>query len=597
MRGSTAALIYSVRTALGTASLVLATWYGALVWIHAKTLTGPAASWIAGAAAFTALAFLGCGLRWLRRPPREQMADACVAGVAFTVLANDALYLFFFPEPQFLHALAAVLVGGGLLLVSRVWFGVVSAGVAAVLLATIARSGTTEGWAQPAILLTTSGALAVVIHVWRGAYLKRLDVLSRESEGRRLELERSVTALELEVAERERLQAELLKTQNFESLGRMAGGVAHDFNNLLLIILAHAELARSDLSDTAPASRSLDEVIRATGRASLLTGQLLSYAGQGQVRLEPLKLNLLVRGTADMVRESLPSLASLELDLAGADPTVEGDPGQLQQIVLNLLLNAGEALSESGGAIRVRTGVDRLDRAEAHRLEPPGDRSPGEYACLEVRDTGRGIAPEDHSRIFDPFFTTKHQGRGLGLAAALGIARSHGGGFVIESAPEEGACFRLLVPTARGSFKDAGHAPVATSLEGRAILVVDDEAAIRSFARRVLEDAGCTVYEASSGDEALETAGRLRVLDAVVLDMTMPGRSSRETFALLREARPSLPVLLSSGYEVEQSAKHLVRETRAGFLQKPYRTEKLVAALGELLDLAGGRARAPTRSA
>jgi signal transduction histidine kinase/CheY-like chemotaxis protein len=592
MRVSTAALIYSVRTALGAAALILGTWYAALVWIHARTVMGPASSWIAGAAALTAVVFIGCGLRWLHRPPPERIADACVVGISFGVLANDGLYLFFFPEPQYLHGLAALLVAGGLFLVSRVWFGMLAAGVVAVVLFAVARSGATEGWAQPAILLATSGALAVVIHVWQRAYLKRLEFLRRESEGRRLELERSVTALEIEVAERERLQTELLKTQNLESLGRMAGGVAHDFNNLLLIILAHAELARSDLPDTAPARGSLDEVITATERAALLTGQLLSYAGRGEVRLEPLQLNELVRGTVDMVRESLPSRTIFELDLAEADLTVEGDPGQLQQIVLNLLLNAGEALSESGGAIRVRTGVDRLDRAEAHQLEPPEDRLPGRYACLEVRDTGRGIAPENRSRIFDPFFTTKREGRGLGLAAALGIARSHGGGFAIESAPDSGSCFRLLMPTARGNSRGAEPAPVATSLSlaGRAILVVDDEQPIRSFARRVLEDCDCTVYEASNGDEALEAARALSVLDAVVLDMTMPGRSSRETFARLREARPSLPVLLSSGYEAEQTAQQLIREPNVGFLQKPYPVAKLVAMLGTLLDGAGGRA-------
>jgi two-component system cell cycle sensor histidine kinase/response regulator CckA len=291
-----------------------------------------------------------------------------------------------------------------------------------------------------------------------------------------------------------------------------------------------------------------------------------------------------------MVRESLPSRTFFELDLAAADLTVEGDPGQLQQIVLNLLLNAGEALPESGGAIRVRTGIDRLDRAEAHQLEPLEDRPPGRYARLEVRDTGRGLAVENRSRIFDPFFTTKRQGRGLGLAAALGIARSHGGGFAIESAREQGSCFRLLIPTAKGNSRGAEQAPVATSLAGRAILVVDDEGPIRSFARRVLEDCGCTVYEASNGDEALETACGPSVLDAVVLDMTMPGRSSRETFAQLREARPSPPALLSSGYEAEQTAQHLVRQPNAGFLQKPYAVAKLVATLGTLLDGAGGRA-------
>ncbi|MCP4004582.1 MAG: response regulator [bacterium] len=584
MPGSTIAHTYSVRTTLGTGALILGLWYALLIWIQARTLPAGPAFWISGACAITALVLIGCGLRWIQRPPPERLVDACVGGICFGILANDTLFLTFYPEPQFFHGLGAVVVGGGLFLTSRVWFGALLTSVAAVVALSVARSDATEGWGNPGVLLATCGALALIIHVWRSAFVKRLEALGRESEDRRVELERNVATLEFEVQERERLQAELLKTQNLESLGRMAGGVAHDFNNLLMIILGHAELAHAGLSATASVRGNLDEVIQAAERASLLTGQLLSYAGGGRVSLEPLELNTVVHQAVEIVRESLSSDARIEFHLAERDLMVAGDPGQLQQIVMNLLLNAGEALSGKPGLIRVCSSNEQLDRVEAFQLDPPEDRSAGHYACLEVSDTGRGIPQEDHSRIFDPFFTTKSQGRGLGLAAALGIARGHGGGFTLESAPKRGSRFRLFIPESEENSRKAEYQPVAGSLTGRAILVVDDEEAIRSFVRRVLEDFGCTIHEASNGEEALETARGLSELDAVVLDMTMPGLSSRTTFKRFREAHPCAAILLTSGYEAERAASQLVREPDVSFLRKPYVGAELAAILGVLLD-------------
>ncbi len=577
-------MVSSVRSALGAAALAIGAWYAALVWIHSRTVDAPASWWICGAAALTAAVLMGIGFRWIRQPPRQPSVDACVLGLGIATLANTAIYLFLFPEPQYLHALALVLIGGSFFLTSSIFLGALGAGVVAVVATTVARSESAEEWAQSAIMLTTSGVLAIVIHIWRRLYMDRLGALQLDNENRQLELERSIETLELEVAEKERLQETLLKTQNLESLGRMAGGVAHDFNNLLLIILGHAEFARRDLPESSAAQGDLAEVITAAERAALLTGQLLSYAGGSRLDDEPLDVNELVRATLALVEASLPASASLTCDLHPAQSTVRGDAAQLQQIVMNLLLNAGEALPDSGGQISVRTSMEVLDRAAAGQLEPPESRPAATFVCIEVRDTGAGIAEEDQIHVFDPFFTTKPQGRGLGLAAALGIARSHGGGFSVDSDLGRGSCFRLFLPASMDRVRDAGREDDLPFLAGRRILVVDDEAAIRSFVRRVLESRGCFVEEASDGEKALERAAAVTGLDGVVLDMTMPGLSGSETYIRLRERWPSLPVLLSSGYEEERAAEGLIREPATAFLRKPYPNASLVEALAGILE-------------
>jgi len=383
--------------------------------------------------------------------------------------------------------------------------------------------------------------------------------------------------------ERERLEARIRQAERLASLEVLAGGVAHDFNNLLVGILGNVALARDDLGSPATAAADLDAVEEAAQRAADLSRQLLAFAGRGRFAAEPVALNAVARHALAAVRGSVGSRIELEQRLAPDLPPVEGDASQLGQVVLELLHNAAEAL-EGAGRIRVSTflevGSDVDDREGfaadatwAGGRAPPG---PGPFAVLEVRDEGPGMDLGTAERIFEPFFTTKFAGRGLGLAAALGIVHAHGGGLQVWSAPGAGTRVRAVLPVAaEGSRPDPAEpsAPASPSAPGR-VLVVDDEAVVRSLLRRTLEAEGFAVMEAASGDEALElldAAGSSALPDAVLLDLTMPGRDGGAVLREIRARHAALPVALMSGYAPEDVMRALRGQRPDAFLEKPFR--------------------------
>jgi len=401
--------------------------------------------------------------------------------------------------------------------------------------------------------------------------------------------------------ERERLEARIRQAERLESLEVLAGGVAHDFNNLLVGILGNVALARDEMGSPAAAAADLDAVEEAAQRAAELSRQLLAFAGRGPFAAEPVDLNALVRRALDTMRAAVASPVELEERLVPDLPPLEGDASQLGQVVLELLRNAAEAL-EGPGRIRVSTTVEAGsdgDGPERFASEgtwaggraPPG---PGPFAVLEVRDEGPGMDLATAERIFEPFFTTKFAGRGLGLAAALGIVHAHGGGLQIWSAPGAGTRVRAVLPVAAEvSRPDEAEvsAPASPSGPGR-VLVVDDEAVVRSLLRRTLGADGFAVIEAASGDEALElldAADSPAGPDAVLLDLTMPGRDGGAVLREIRARHPALPVALMSGYAAEDVVHALRGQRPDAFLEKPFRPGDARAVVRRMLGAAPTR--------
>jgi PAS domain S-box-containing protein len=383
-----------------------------------------------------------------------------------------------------------------------------------------------------------------------------------------------------DVDDRQRLEEQLRQAQKLESLGVLAGGVAHDFNNLLVGILGNASLALENLSANNPARSMLRDVIAASETASHLTRQLLAYAGKGRFVVEPVDLSDLIRQITTLVQASIPKNVQLRLELQNRLPCVEGDLSQLQQLVMNLVINGAEAIPEGRrGTMTIVTGVEDVDRDYIQSALTSSEINPGQYVTLEVQDSGIGMTEDVISRIFDPFFTTKFTGRGLGLAAVLGIVRGHKGAIKVYSTPGQGTTFRLLFPATDEAVQPV---PDQTSEEERRgsemVLVIDDESVVRRTAKAMLERYGYTVVLAENGQEGVDLFRVLADKVAVVLlDMTMPVRSGEETFRELKLIRPEVRVILSSGYNEVEAIRRFTGKGLAGFLQKPYSA----AALGE----------------
>ncbi|MBM4392248.1 MAG: PAS domain-containing protein [Deltaproteobacteria bacterium] len=394
----------------------------------------------------------------------------------------------------------------------------------------------------------------------------------------------AVMGVALDVTERRRLEAQqvearLQRAQRMEALGALAGGIAHDFNNLLVGMVGNASLALLKLPDGAAARPDIERLLAAAERAADLTRQMLAYSGKGRFVVEPVDIGCLVRETVDLLRSSLPRRAQLGVHVLESLPPVDADATQVRQVVMNLLTNAGEALPEAGGDVQVHVSAVTVEPG-AQEGNFGDEVVPGPYVCVEVADTGSGMDEATRRRMFDPFFTTKTNGHGLGLAAALGIVRGHHGAIRVYSEPGRGTTVRVLLP--------AGHAPATVesrpSIDAETVMVIDDEPAVRDFARAVLEFHGYHVLEAQDGREAVSLFGAHRDrVGLVLLDLTMPGMDGEETFHELRALKPSVRVLLSSGYDEQQATSRFTGLGLAGFLRKPYRAEQLMAQVRERL--------------
>jgi CheY-like chemotaxis protein len=335
-----------------------------------------------------------------------------------------------------------------------------------------------------------------------------------------------------------------------------------------------------------PARESIKQIQRSAQRAEELTKQMLAYSGRGHFIVKPVDLTEMTRNLERPLRAAIPKRIALRFDLNAGLPPVNADMAQAQQIVTNLLSNASDAIGENVGEIVVKTGVMRCDREyfrEAGLGEP---LAPGEYVYIEVGDTGCGMDAKTLERMFDPFFTTKFTGRGLGLAAVLGIVRGHHGAIKVTSALGQGTTFRILFPPCAAPVPappPPGDSAAQWKGEGT-ILVVDDEEMIRNLSRKVLERAGFQVLLAANGAEGVEVfrehANRIA---AVLLDMTMPGMNGRDAFAAMSAIREDVCVILTSGYSEEEAFRQFGNTGLAGFVQKPYQGKQLIAMLRNLL--------------
>jgi PAS domain S-box-containing protein len=378
--------------------------------------------------------------------------------------------------------------------------------------------------------------------------------------------------------EAEASEAGARHVQKLESIGVLAGGIAHDFNNLLHVVLGNADLARLHLSTDSPAREHHDEVVRATERAAELTQQLLAYSGRGAVERRHLDLSEEVREMATLLRTAISKQAGLVWDLATDLPAISAGPTQVRQIVMNLLTNASDALGDASGTITLRTG-----RAE----DPRAGSGTHDFVFLEVTDTGCGMDAGTLQRIFDPFFSTKFSGRGLGLAAVMGIVESHHGHIRIRTAPGDGTTFRILFP-AVGAPADDIERPRTSGADWRGrgtVLLAEDEEGVREVVGRMLERMGFRVLPAQDGMAALEALDRSGgAITAVLLDVSMPRMGGSEVLRRIRETRPDLPVILMSGYTEQEVASKLLNgdQSATGFLQKPFLPEDLASVLRHL---------------
>jgi len=397
---------------------------------------------------------------------------------------------------------------------------------------------------------------------------------------------RDVTALRQAEEERRKIENKLLETQKLESLGVLAGGIAHDFNNLLTGVIGYASLARSEISDSSPLVHYLEQIDAASMRAADLCKQMLAYAGKGRFEVRNINFTDLVRETTHLLRISVGKDVALNFNLASGLPAILADATQLRQIVMNLVINASEAIGGKGGIINVTTGLLHLNaRYLADTFLAP-DLPEGDYVFLEISDTGCGMSQETLAKIFDPFFTTKFTGRGLGLAAVLGIIRGHKGSLKVYSEPGKGTTFKVLLPCTPGAveYVTAVDREMELWRGSGSVLVVDDELIVRKIAAEMLESMGFTVLQAQDGHEGVECfSAHAREIRAVLLDLTMPGLDGEGTFRELRLLRPDVRVLLTSGFNEQEAINRFIGKGLAGFLQKPFKLESLRARMKEIL--------------
>ncbi len=403
-----------------------------------------------------------------------------------------------------------------------------------------------------------------------------------------------VTAQKVAEEDRRRLEVQMQHAQKLESLGVLAGGIAHDFNNLLVGVLGNVSVALADVPPGSDTHELLTDIELAARRAAELTTQLLAYAGKGRFSLQPIDLSAAVRETSSLLHSAISKRATLSLDLAADLPVMTGDGTQVRQVIMNLLTNASEALEEKPGEIALRTGCMDADREYLAECLAADETGPGAFVYVEVADTGIGMSADTLSRIFDPFFSTKFTGRGLGLAATLGIVRGHHGALHVRSAPGAGTVIRILLPaTATRASEVSPVAEVVTGERAGTILLVDDDPFVREVATRMLERSGYRVIGAVDGDDGLRQFDVAEgEITAMIVDVTMPILSGTDMLAELRRRGKTVPVVLASGYSSESLASPIEGEQFPVFVQKPFVTRDLLAGIDAAL---ARRAAAPAQ--
>ena len=389
-----------------------------------------------------------------------------------------------------------------------------------------------------------------------------------------------------DITDRRQLEEQFRQAQKMEAIGQLAGGVAHDFNNILAAIMMQADMAGSVDGIPQEAADYLDDIRGAAERAANLTRQLLAFSRRQVMQPRSLDINESVNSLGKMLTRLLGEDVRLQMNLHPAPIGLQADAGMLDQVLLNLVVNARDAMP-SGGRITIGTALRQVTAEEASEIE---GAAPGRYACLSVSDTGGGIAPENLERIFDPFFTTKEAGKGtgLGLATVFGIVCQHGGWVTVDSAVDKGTTFEVFLPAAETARIRAGAAAnESVPLPGtETILLVEDEVSVRVITRALLERQGYRVVEAANGVEALEAwEQRTGPIALLFTDLVMPeGVNGRELAARLQAAEPRLRVIYTSGYSGDVAGRELSLQEGRNFLQKPYSRQQLLETMRRALD-------------
>ncbi len=401
------------------------------------------------------------------------------------------------------------------------------------------------------------------------------------------ELAREIVQHKQADAEKEKLESENRQLQKSESLGRMAGAIAHHFNNQLHAVMMNLEYAIGELpADKCPVD-SLTDAMRAAQKAAEVSSLMLTYLGQTQRKLEPLRLSDACQKSLPMLRAVIPKSVTLETDFPTPGPVILANSNQIQQVLTNLVTNAWEACAQRQGVVRLRVKLVAATEVSAANRFPVGFQPQGsDFACLEVADTGCGIVENDLEKLFDPFFSTKFTGRGLGLPVVLGIVRAHGGVITVESASGRGSIFRVFLPVVTEAVpeKSISAAQRPRAVASGAVLVVEDEMAVRKAVARGLRSLGFTVLEAADGVEALEVCRQNpNEIDCVLCDMTMPRMGGWETLNALRQVAPGVPVILASGHNESQVMAKQSTEQPEAFLSKPYELKALSDAIAHVL--------------
>ncbi len=382
------------------------------------------------------------------------------------------------------------------------------------------------------------------------------------------------------------LETQMLQTQKLESLGVLAGGIAHDFNNILMVIQGHVELALLESPGNGELSDSMGQIKTATDQAADLCAQMLAYSGRGSFLIGSVRIDDLVREAIPLLQSSVTRRVQLSPQCENEVQPFRGDPTQIRQVLMNLVINAAEAMEPSGGVVEILMGTRTYPvvpvRCEGDSLPP------GTYTCLQVKDTGCGMDDEGRRRIFEPFYTTKFTGRGLGMSAVQGIVRAHGGGLQLESAPGQGSTFTLLFPVSESDLDGTGDSGSQRSSDFTGtgvVLAVDDEPVVLRLAHNMLERIGFEVLDAEGGQAAVELYAQHRdKIRGVFLDLTMPGMDGEETLKKLRAIDPEARVLICSGFSEKEIERRFFGKGLGGFLHKPYTMGDLRRALSKLFE-------------